>query len=286
MAQTYNDIYIAARRRLKEAGIEAYSLEARLILATAANKTPEAFYRDIQLYTSEAYAQRAEALLARRLAGEPVAYLTGSWEFYGIPLTITRDVLIPRIDSEVVVDLAVALLRGRGQPRVLDLCCGSGCIGLAIAAQIPDCRVVCVDNSDKALAVARKNAIAAHVGSRASCVAGDALEEPPVMLGTFDLLVCNPPYIPHAELDRLDPSVRDYEPRAALDGGEDGLLFYREMPGKWKKLLAAGGQMVLECGFGQSEAVRALVESAGFRHLRTVQDTGGVERALAFTRTE
>ena len=282
MARTYNDIYIEARRRLKAAGIEAYSLEARLILATAADKTPEAFYRDIQLYTNDAYEQKAEALIARRLAGEPVAYLTGSWEFFGIPLTVTPDVLIPRIDSEVVVETVVALLAGYARARVLDLCCGSGCIGLAVASQLPNCRVVCVDNSEKALAVARKNAIAAHAGARATCIAADALAEPPIALGTFDLLVCNPPYIPHAELAALDGSVRNYEPLAALDGGEDGLLFYREIPGKWKRLLAPGGFLVFECGIGQSETVRALTEAAGFRHIRTVRDTGGIDRAIAF----
>ena len=245
MAKTYNDIYIQARKRLKDAGIEAYGLEARLIVSQAAGKTMEKLMRDLNLYSSDEFAEQVEAMVERRIAGEPVAYITGQWEFYGVPLYITRDALIPRGDTEVLVKAAITLFENRnGRPRILDLCAGSGCVGVAI------------------------------------CVEADVRESPPLLLGDFDLITCNAPYIPTAELAQLDPSVRDYEPVAALDGGEDGLDIIRPVIRLWKSVLRDNGVIMLEIGEGQAPAVTDLLTKAGFTDVQALQDTGGTDRVM------
>lgn len=281
MPRTYNEIYIDARKKLKDSGTEAVSLEARLMISAAAEKPMDALLRDMGLYTSDAVAAKVAEMIERRLAGEPVAYITGSWEFYGLPLLITPDVLIPRNDTELLVDTALTALKGRKMDaRVVDLCTGSGCVGCAIARELPASHVVLADNSRAALAVAKHNVQRNRLNPRVSCIELDALSTPPMMLGSFDLLVCNPPYIPTVDLDTLDSSVKDFEPLAALDGGEDGLLFYREILKSWHNVVRVGGLMLFEVGIGQAEAVMALMREAGLNNVGTVRDTQGIERVL------
>ena len=282
MIRDYNEVYLDARRRLKAAGIEAAGLEARLLLAFAADKSPEEFLRDIRMYPDEAFILRAEELVRRRLAGEPAAYLTGSWSFYGLDLEINPNVLIPRADSELAVDAALSCLADAAEPRVLDLCTGSGCIGIAIAARIPACRVILADLDRRALLLAKRNAMLNHVSGRVLCAEADVHEGPSSRLGEFTLIVCNPPYIPTGELETLDPSVRDYEPRLALDGGEDGLDFYRSIFARWMRIIRPGGWLVLECGEGQSMTLRRLAEECGIIPTDTLVDGHGTERTLVF----
>ena len=282
MIRDYNEVYLDARRRLKAAGIEAAGLEARLLLAFAADKSPEEFLRDIRMYPDEAFTLRAEELVRRRLAGEPAAYLTGSWSFYGLDLEINPNVLIPRADSELAVDAALSCLADAAEPRVLDLCTGSGCIGIAIAARIPACRVILADLDRRALLLAKRNAMLNHVSGRVLCAEADVHEGPSPRLGEFNLIVCNPPYIPTRELETLDPSVRDYEPRLALDGGEDGLDFYRSIFARWMRIIRPGGWLVLECGEGQSMTLRRLAEECGIVPTDTLMDEHGTERTLVF----
>lgn len=281
MPRTYNEIYIEARKRLKELGIEAYSLEARFIVAYAAGKNMNCFMRELNLYASKEVEDRAAELVERRLDGEPVAYITGEWEFYGLPMTVTRDVLIPRVDTEVLVDTAVNELRGRKMDaRIIDLCTGSGCVGCAIAKELPAARVVLVDISTPALFVAKQNAIRNNLGPRVSCVEADALSAPPLMLGSFDLMVCNPPYIPTRDMLALDDSVRRFEPTCALDGGEDGLVFYRTILAKWHNVVRLGGRMLFEVGVGQAEEVSKLMRVAGLSNVGTVKDSLGIDRVV------
>lgn len=282
MIRDYNEIYLDARRRLKAAGIEAAGLEARLLLAFAADKTPEEFLRDIRMYPDEAFTLRAEELLRRRLAGEPAAYLTGSWSFYGLDLEINPNVLIPRADTELAVDAALECLRDTAGSRVLDLCTGSGCIGIAIASRLPDCRAVLADLDRRALLLAKRNTLLTHVSGRVLCAEADVHQGPSPRLGEFDLIVCNPPYIPTGELEALDPSVRDYEPHTALDGGEDGLAFYRSIFARWTGIIRPGGWLVLECGEGQSMALRRMAEETGIIPTDTMVDRHGTERTLVF----
>ena len=217
MPKTYNDLYLATRTALKSAGVEAYALEARLLVAYAVGKTKEEFVRDLRLYTSDENEQKIAALLQRRIAGEPLAYLIGEWEFHGLPIVVTPDVLIPRMDTEVLVDAALRVLVGRKMnARILDLCSGSGCIGCALAHELPAARVVMVDISEEALAVSKENLRRNHQ-NRTICLKADALEKPPMGIGTFDLIVSNPPYVASMDILTLDSSVRDYEPLGALD---------------------------------------------------------------------
>ena len=151
MATTYNNLFLDTRRRLREAGVESAQLEARELVCAAAGKTREQFYRDMSLYTSGSVEEKLAVLVERRLAGEPVAYLIGEWEFYGLTLTVDPHVLIPRMDTEVLAERAILLAREAGEgARVLDLCAGSGCVGLAVAANVPGCRVVLADISEGA----------------------------------------------------------------------------------------------------------------------------------------
>ena len=280
MPKTYNELYISTRAALKRAGVEAYSLEARLLVSHAVGKSKEAFLRDLRLYTSTENEQKINALLQRRLAGEPLAYLIGEWEFYGLPIKVTPDVLIPRMDTEVLVETAVNALVGRKMDaRILDLCSGSGCIGCAISHELPAARLVMVDISDRALEVSKQN-LRLNRQNRTICLKADALAKPPMSIGTFDLIVSNPPYVPSFDILTLDSSVRDYEPLGALDGGEDGLMFYRAIVRNWKGVLRPGGQLMFEVGETQAGAVSDLMRGAGFRDIATVEDTAGVRRVV------
>ena len=243
VATTYNNLYLDARQKLKAAGVEAAQLEARELVCFAAGKNREQFFRDMSLYAYDEVEAKVEDLMNRRLAGEPVAYLIGEWEFYGLPLDISRGVLIPRADTEVLAEQAILAARAAGEgARVLDLCAGSGCVGLAVAANAPNCRAVLADVSEEALKICRQNIRRNDLNARVTCVQADARQAPPAMLWDFDVIACNPPYIPTGDIDGLDPSVRDYEPRLALDGGDDGLDFYRDIAEKWRTALRLGGR--------------------------------------------
>ena len=287
MPKTYHDVYIDVRKRLREQGIGAYSLEARILVAAAAEKSREAYLRDSRLYVNKAFEDKVDGLLARRLAGEPLAYITGSWEFYGLPCAVSREVLIPRIDTEVVADVAIEFAGAvPNGARVLDLCAGSGCIGIAVAANVPQARVVLADLDEPVLRVCRSNVARNKLTRRITCVRADALGPPPPALGAFDLLVSNPPYIPTGELAWLEPSVRDFEPRRALDGGADGLDFYRHITAGWKGLLRPGGALIYECGEGQAEQVEAILRANGFDEIGTARDTLGIVRVVLGKRKE
>lgn len=280
MPKTYNDLYLATRTALKSAGVEAYALEARLLVAYAVGKTKEEFVRDLRLYTSDENEQKIAALLQRRIAGEPLAYLIGEWEFHGLPIVLTPDVLIPRMDTEVLVDAALRVLVGRKMnARILDLCSGSGCIGCALAHELPAARVVMVDISEEALAVSKENLRRNHQ-NRTICLRADALEKPPMGIGTFDLIVSNPPYVASMDILTLDSSVRDYEPLGALDGGEDGLMFYRAIVRHWTQILRPGGWLMFEVGEDQADAVMALMTEEKYTDVTALEDTAGIRRVV------
>ena len=292
MATTYNNLYLDARARLKKAGVEAAQLEAREIVCYAADKSREQLYRDMSLYASAQLEKRVEELVQRRLAGEPVAYIIGEWEFYGLPLDISRDVLIPRADTELLAERGIARAQEAGEgARVLDLCAGSGCVGLAIASQVPTCRVVLGDLSEGALRTCKQNVRRNGLNARVTCVSVNALEPPASALWDFDIIACNPPYIPTGDIPGLDVSVRDYEPHMAppsraiwaLDGGADGLDFYRAVTQKWKSALRLGGSLIFEVGIGQAPSVEDILARNGFEGIQTTADTQGIWRVVEGT---
>ena len=281
MATTYNNLYLDTRKRLKAAGVEMAQLEARELVCFAADKTREQFFRDLTLYASKEVEDRVEELTRRRLSGEPVAYIIGEWEFYGLPLDISREVLIPRSDTEVLAERAILLTRAAGDgARVLDLCAGSGCVGLAVAANAPDCRVVLADLSEGALRICKQNVRRNQLNARVTCVQADAMTAPAPALWDFDVIASNPPYIPSWEIEGLDPSVRDYEPRSTLDGGADGLDFYRAIAARWGAALRLGGALLFEVGIGQAGDVGAILAQNQFEQIQTFQDTQGIGRVV------
>ena len=250
-----------ARNALKKAGVEAYSLEARLITAHACGKTKEAFLRDLALYSSNECEQRVKDLIERRLNGEPMAYITGEWEFFGLPLEVTPDVLIPRSDTEVLVETALRALIGRKMDaRILDLCSGSGCIGCALAHELPAARVVQVDISDAALEIGRRNARRNRL-NRVIGLRADALKKPPMSIGSFDLIVSNPPYVPSIEILTLDGSVRDDRPLVAAAAASGRMAHVRGRRGSVRRRARADarggdGKSLRRRGYAGHQACR------------------------------
>ena len=280
MAITYNNLYLDIRQQLRRAGIEEATLEARELVCFGTGKSREQLVRDGGLYASPELEKRVRDLVDRHLAGEPVAYLIGEWEFYGLPLDISRDVLIPRPDTEVLAEQAIGYVKTLGECRVLDLCAGSGCIGLALASQAPQARVVLGEWSDGALRICRQNIRRNGLSGRVVPMAADAREKPEKSLGEFQCIVSNPPYIPSGDIAGLDVSVRDYEPHLALDGGDDGLDFYRSISEKWKEALVPGGRLYFEVGIGQADAVLRIMRTQGFGDIQVVKDTQNIPRVV------
>ena len=281
MATTYNNLYLDTRKRLRAAGVEGAQLEARELVCFALEKTKEQLYRDMNLYVTAQQEAKVEELVQRRLAGEPVAYIIGEWEFYGLPLDISPDVLVPRMDTEVLAERAITLIQQAGEgARILDLCAGSGCVGLAVAANAPNCRAVLADLSEGALRICRQNVRRNGLNARVTCIRADAREAAPSTLWDFDVIACNPPYIPTADIDGLDITVRDFEPRMALDGGADGLDFYRDITAKWKSALRLGGTLMFEVGIGQAPDVEQILAQNGFTNINTYPDTAGIWRVV------
>ena len=240
---------------------------------------------DANLYASEQIEADLNGYVNRMLAHEPLPYILGQWDFYGISLEVTPDVLIPRDDTMAVTDLALEVLRtGHPSPRVLDLCCGSGCIGLAIAHQLPDAHVTLADISRPALAVAKRNIKRLKLMNRVTAIGLDAKKPAPSFVGTLDALVCNPPYVTAEEMIQLEPSVRDYEPALALDGGADGLDFYRAVAENFTRLIASGGYLCFEFGLGQHVAVSMILQEYGYTDIVLRKDLRGVIRAARGTK--
>lgn len=281
MVMTYQQLYLAARNTLRETEGDRAAVLARELVAFAAGKTVARLVADFPDYAPDGVVRKANALVERAKAGEPLAYLLGQWEFHGMTLKVTPDVLIPRDDTEVVTQMAISKAKFLDQnPRILDLCTGSGCIGLAIARAVADARVTLGDISHGAIRVARQNVRSLGLNGRVSCLPVDALQPAAPFLGRFDMIVSNPPYVTRAEMELLDPSVRNYEPSLALDGGEDGLTFYRAILRNFGPIVKPGGYLLFEFGMGQHEAVGELMAAAGFEDLVFRADTGGIVRAV------
>ena len=231
MVKTISQLYLDARRvLLTQEDEQSASLMARNLLCHITGMTHEQVISRRDMYVNEDICTAMDAAVQRLMNGEPLAYVLGKWEFYGLELIVTPDVLIPRDDTCAVTSLAIQQsLFLDSKPRILDLCTGSGCIGLAIATRVKDAKVTLADLSQEALAVAKQNIVLNKLTNRVSCVKADALDTPPAFLGKFDLIVSNPPYITTRDMLELPHSVAGFEPRMALHGGEDGLKFYRSI---------------------------------------------------------
>ena len=280
MATTYNNLYMDIRQRLKQEGYPGAGLEARELVCFGSGKTREQFFRDAPLYVPPETEAAIQALVERHLNGEPVAYLIGEWEFYGLPLDINESVLIPRVDTEVLAREAIDYVESRGKCRVLDLCAGSGCIGLAVAANAPECRVLLGEISEPAVRICRQNIRRNNLTGRVSVMAMDAMQPPPKAIGEFQCIVSNPPYIPRADVEQLEHSVKDFEPHLALCGGEDGYDFYTAIIRYWKSALTVGGRLYFEVGIGQADTVLRMMRAEGFGDINIVPDDQGIPRVV------
>jgi release factor glutamine methyltransferase len=273
----------AARRDLARqfgnAGLETPDLDARILVGHALGLDHAALVARGERPLTDREADAVAALARRRLGREPVARIVGAKEFWGLPLALNADTLVPRPETETVVEAALTALgdaRGRAL-RIADLDTGSGALLLALLGELPAAHSVGTDISVAALACARANADTLGLGGRATFVACD---HGAALGGDFDLVVANPPYVASGDIAALTPEVRDFDPRAALDGGADGLSAYRAIIGDARRLLAPNGLLVLELGAGQLDAVRSLTSAAGLAPAACRNDLAGVPRAL------
>ena len=282
MVKRYGDLYLDTRRALLAAEeVQDAGVLARMLVCHYSGKSQAEFLADRELYASEKVVEGVESGLKRLLEGEPMAYILGQWEFYGLPMHVTPNVLIPRDDTCAVAELAIRKALFLDQdPRVLDLCCGSGCIGLAIASRVKDAKVTLADLSREALAVAKENVTLNKLSARVRCVQADALEKPALFLGKFDMIISNPPYITKQEMEELPHSLKDYEPHMALYGGEDGLDFYRAISKNYARALKPGGYLCFEFGDTQGDDVCRILEENGYTVLERTRDYNNRERAV------
>jgi len=260
-----------AAERLAQAGIEDPRREARLLAAHLLGHVGRDAWIDAHAF---------DALVERRAAREPFAFITGVQGFWTLDLSVSAETLIPRADSETLIEAAVACVAYRSQVRrILDLGTGTGCLLLAALAEFPRAWGLGIDIAAAAAALAQRNARACGLADRASFVAGVWAE---AVGSAFDLILCNPPYIPAADIGALMPEVSMHEPRRALDGGADGLHAYRAILPSLPRLLRPGGRAVLELGKGQHADVAALAAGAGLVEVACRADLGGIARALVF----
>lgn len=267
-----------ARERLKAVGIDSPAIDARLLLEAAAGVSRTDIVTDPHRELTAAQIEAFDAHLARRERREPVAHIVGRKGFWKIMLGVSRDVLTPRPDTEVIVDLVLAAYPEERHFSLLDLGVGSGAIALAILAERPHAKALGIDISEEALAVARDNA--AHLGleGRLALLRSDwttGLGD-----GLFDLVVSNPPYIASDEIETLEPEVREHEPRLALDGGADGLDAYRALAGEALRVLRPDGLLAFEIGHTQAEAVSAILQAAGAEDIRVHRDLAMRDRVV------
>jgi release factor glutamine methyltransferase len=284
VSDTVGSLLCEAGTVLRAAGIEEPRGEARLLLGHVLGRAPGLLTVGARQPVADADAARFRALVARRAQHVPAAHLTGTRGFWTLDLIVTPDVLVPRPDTETLIEAALAALPDRrAVRRVLDLGTGSGALLLAALSEFPAALGIGLDRSAAALALARANAARAGLADRARFLCGDWSA---ALGGAFDLVLANPPYIPSGEIAGLAPEVRDHDPRAALDGGADGLDAYRAILADLPRVLAPAGRAVLELGAGQAEKVGVLAAEGGLAVAELRQDLGRIPRAIVLRHAE
>lgn len=251
--------------------------EARILLAHVMNCDEMSLRLAPMGEVNSRQAEAFAALCGRRAAGEPLQYLLGRWEFFGLPFAVGPGVLIPRPETELLVETALEKLQGKAAPAVADLCSGSGCIAVAVAKNLPDAAVTAVELSDLALGYLRQN-VAANA-AKVEVVQGSVLDAGLLAGRSFDMILSNPPYISDAEMADLQPEVKR-EPEMALWGGSDGLTFYSALPAICYPLLKKGGWLAFEIGYTQQQAVEDFLAAAGYRNIVCQKDLAGLPRVV------
>ena len=270
--------------KFRQAGIDSAEADARLLMAFALGVDRAGLIANGERALTVEQAAAIDALAARRLKREPVARIFGHKEFWSLSLQVSPAVLVPRPETETVVEAALDAVardaRQMAQLRILDIGTGSGALLLALLSELPNAVGTATDISAAALDVARANAECSGVAGRCTFIACDIAAG---VLGPFDLIVSNPPYVVHGEIASLPPEVRDYDPALALDGGADGLDAYRAIAAQARGPLAPGGKLIVELGAGQEAAVRVLFTKAGLAAAAVLNDLAGIPRALTAT---
>jgi len=259
----------------RDKGVESPRLDAELLLSATLGMDRVSLYVNFERPLDADELTRYRGKVRRRADREPLQYILGETEFWSLSFSVNPSVLIPRADTEVLVE--EALKRINGCASVLDIGTGSGAIAVALAHEKPQLRVTALDCSEQALEVARGNARRNGVAERVTCLAGDLNSLPP---GPFEMIVSNPPYIPSRDWEQLMPEVRDHEPRLALDGGDDGLEAYRRIAVQAAKVLPPGGWLLVEVGIDQAKVVNALFRAAGLTDLEQRDDYAGIPRVV------
>jgi len=283
---TLGEALTNAENTLRDAGVENARLEAEGLLAHSLKAGRAALYARLKEELGDEAAWSFLGLVGRRAAREPSQYLTGEAEFCGLTFSVTPAVLIPRPETEILVEEGAGYLKENAAALVADLGTGSGCIAVSLALRLPGAQVYAVDSSVFALEVAGKNARAHGVDGRVKFLLGDLFGplESEGLSGKLDLIVSNPPYIPSGEIPGLQPEVL-YEPIGALDGGPDGLEFIKWLINRSPVYLKAGGWLLIEIGMGQADSVRSLVEAeAALEYIGFIKDFAGIERVLVAKR--
>jgi len=267
-----------------EKNVDSPRLSAELLLSSVLGMNRLQLYTQFDKTVSQNHLDKLHDLVRRCGADEPLAYLIGRTEFYSLDIKVTGDCMIPRPETELLVQKAIDFVRTRaGKQSVCDLCTGSGCIAVAIADNCPDTHIVATDICDKALAVAAENVANHNLTGRITLLCGDLFA--PIIEGLdngeFDLIVCNPPYVSSAEYEILDKNVKDYEPKRALYAGTDGLDIYRRIAARIDEFLKPDAALMLEIGYAQGKAVRELLEQTGiFREIKIEKDHQNNDRVV------
>lgn len=270
----YQEIYRQGVSALEKAGIEEAALDARLLLEEVCGTDRTALHAHGDREVSGSEEKKYLEKIAERAKRIPLQHILGKTEFMGLTFLVDKNVLCPRQDTEILVEEVLKYLHDG--MRILDIGTGSGCILLSLLHYSNDCQGVGADISEKALETAKRNAVKLET-ERVSFVKSDLFEN---MEGKFEIIVSNPPYIRDGEIDGLMPEVRDHEPHLALSGGEDGLVFYRKITEKAREYLPGGGMLFYEIGWDQGEAVKNMMEAAGFGEVEIVKDFSGLDRVV------
>lgn len=271
----YLDLYKKGVKRLEECGVKEAGLDARLLLESVCNTDRTVLYAHPEREVSPEEEKQFEEYLSRREKREPLQYILGQQEFMGLNFHTRPDTLIPRQDTETLVEDAMKGLHDGME--ILDICCGTGCILLSLLHYSNDCRGVGVDINEEAINLSKENAKVLGLENCSIFLVSDMFEN---VTGNYDLIVSNPPYIPRDIIDTLEPEVKDFEPRSALDGGVSGLDFYHILAEGGKKHLKRGGIFYMEIGYDQGPSVKALFEEEGYKNVEVLKDLAGLDRVV------
>lgn len=268
----HTELYELTSKKLQQASIASFSFESKILM--------EHFSKELLCDETipNAKLQRYLAIIEKRCTGYPLQYLIGQWDFFSLTFAVGEGVLIPRPDTEILVESVLEKIKHKKNPVVIDLCSGSGCIAIAIAKNRPDATVYALEFSEQALGYLKQN-IATHTPNQVKVIQADVLQNPPKSLPMADVIVSNPPYIDAHTMPTLQKEVQ-YEPTMALQGGQDGLLFYRHIAKSYRAFLKKEGLLAFEIGYDQNHSVSAILEQNGYQKITCIRDYGKNDRVV------